>query len=426
MKISKKYPGLCKELTPAGTTRWRVRSEGQTSKKITLPVRPDDERFEDHYLAARAGVKLEVKPAPKRVNGTLDDLCARFLDWMEVEVKAGNLKQATLTSRATGLRQACDCKSPSGKLRVGVMKADLPRSAFALIRDSFGARTAAASACLKALRAAYAWGEDYGFPIDSPVFKVKTKHVNKGGAIPWSEADEAQFLAKHGPGTMARRWFLLAKNMAGRIGDIYIIGPKSITRRNGRTILSWQPEKKGSKPVEAPLMSELAAELELGPLHNDALLVTAKGQPFASKDSLGNKIAEWVVQADLCKDVEVTCKESGEKTMVKKAACSQHGIRKMTAHELAKAGATVFEIGARLSRSDFKSSEPYVKGVDRAHLAQAGFDRVETARREQSVPRPENRGTDEVLKAHDTRESEPRWYPQGESNPCFHRERVMS
>lgn len=170
-------------------------------------------------------------------------------------------------------------------------------------------------------------------------------------------------------------------------------------------------------------MSELAAELKAGPLHDDALLVTAKGRPFAPKDSLGGKIAERAVQAGLCKDLEVACKESGETAMVKKAARSQHGIRKMTAHELAKAGATNFEVGARLSHSDFKSSAPYVKDVDRA---QAGFDRVETARREQSGPRPENHGANEGASPYETRKSKPRWYPQGESNPCFHRERVMS
>ncbi len=76
-----------------------------------------------------------------------------------------------------------------------------------------------------------------------------------------------------------------------------------------------------------------------------------------------------------------------------KAARSQHGIRKRTAHELAKAGASVYEIAARLSHSDFKSSAPYTLNVDRARLTESGFDRVEGARQNQGVPRPRNRGT---------------------------------
>lgn len=71
---------------------------------------------------------------------------------------------------------------------------------------------------------------------------------------------------------------------------------------------------------------------------------------------------------------------------------SQHGIRKATAHELAKAGASVVEVAARLSHSDVKSSAPYAKDVERAGLVLSSFERVEKARQAAGVPHPKSVG----------------------------------
>ena len=155
MRIEKDYPGLCEEKTPAGQIRWRVRVEGQKTKKITLPVEPKHPNFDVFYAAARTGKKLKSVLKEQAAKGTLDELCERFTNWMKEQVKAGNLKPLTLSSRITGLKQARECMSPNGNIRIGSMKVELPREAFAHIRDSFGSRTGAAQTCLKALRAAY-------------------------------------------------------------------------------------------------------------------------------------------------------------------------------------------------------------------------------------------------------------------------------
>ena len=102
---------------------------------------------------------------------------------------------------------------------MGELHADLPLAAFAHIQDSFGSRTGAAQTCLKALRAAYTWGKEQGYKGGEAVFDVRNTHRQKGGATPWTADDEQKFLDAHGPGTMARCWFLLAKNIAGRIGE---------------------------------------------------------------------------------------------------------------------------------------------------------------------------------------------------------------
>lgn len=259
MKIAVDYPGLCKETMPAGTPRWRVQMSGQKTRKINLPpgIGPDHPQFQDYYDAARQGQKFEAKPIEPVGKGTLDELCKRYLAWLEDQVAAGSYSQLTLGGRRTGLDQARNCLAPKGGKRMGKLQADLPLEAFAHIRDSFGSRTGAAQTCLKALRAAYTWGMEKGYRGRDAVRKVKNTHRQKGGAKPWSGEDEEKFLNAHGRGTMACRWFLLAKNTAGRIGDMHRIGPANdVARSNGdETIIfiRWQPKKKGSVEVQVPM-----------------------------------------------------------------------------------------------------------------------------------------------------------------------------
>ena len=396
MKISKTYEGLCLEKTPAGKTRWRVRVEGNKSKKITIPVGPDHDQFEDHYLAARAGMKVVLAETPKATKFSLDALCEEYIEWMNVQLEAGNLRPTTVAGRTTNLNQARNFLSPNKKKRMGEMKCSMPIEAFSHIRDSFGVHTGAAHTCLKALRAAYRWGEQKGYPVDSPVFKVKSHHVEKGGATPWTDADAEKFLAFHGPGTMARRWFLLAEATAGRIGDMHILGPHHELTRNERLYIRYQPSKKGSSEVQLPLPWNFMVEAANLPEDAPAYLLTRNGDPFASSGSLDNSVRKWIIAAGLCVPM---LDENGDPKLDKKgkpkmrATRSQHGIRKRRAEQIAEASGSVYEVMAYLSHSDPKTAAIYTKRVDRALLAERAFMRAEEARKNQSVPRPDDRGT---------------------------------
>jgi len=123
------------------------------------------------------------------------------------------------------------------------------------------------------------------------------------------------------------------------------LGLHNIVLEGGRALPTWQPAKKGAKPITVPIMDELAAELANDTGEAATFLRTEYGRPFASSGTLDNKVQNWIVAAKL----------TGADG---KAVCSQHSIRKATAHELAKAGASMFEVAARLSHSDVKSSAP--------------------------------------------------------------------
>ena len=257
-------------------------------------------------------------------------------------------------------------------------------------------RTGAAHTCLKALRAADTWGEDHGYPANSPVFKVKSEHVEKGDAEPWSDADAEKFLAHQGPGTMARRWFLLAEATAGRIGDMHILGPRHEMTRNERLYIRFQPSKKGSSEVQLPLPWDFMLEAANLPADAAAYLLTEKGMPLASSGSLDNAVRKWIIAAGLCDSVlddegNPVLEKNGKPKL--RATRSQHGIRKRRAEQIAEASGSVYEVMAHLSHSDPKTAAIYTKRVDRARLAERAALRAETASQARSVPRPENRGT---------------------------------
>ena len=116
MKVELQYPGLCSEVTPAGNPRWRVRVEGLKAKKITIPLGPGHPDFQLHYEAARQGRRLEVQAPAKPSRGTLDEMCDRFLAWMEDQVVAGNLSALTLSSRRRAARSGGVAAQPARRL----------------------------------------------------------------------------------------------------------------------------------------------------------------------------------------------------------------------------------------------------------------------------------------------------------------------
>ena len=107
-----------------------------------------------------------------------------------------------------------------------------------------------------------------------------------------------------------------------------------------------------------------------------------------------------------------------------KADHLRHRLRKPPAPD--EIGRIVDETAARPSHSDAKSSAPCIAGVYRARRGQSGFDRVRQTRKAEGGCRPEDRVTAFEDVAVTAAACAGGWHPQGESNPCFHRERVAS
>ena len=356
------FPGLLKDKTAAGTERWRVRVEGKPNTKIRIPSGPGTPGFDDHYYAARAGEKLKtIKPVQVK-RGTLDALCDDYLAWLTERVEdpgvAAKDKPSPLTLKGhrSLLKRACDVKDRFG-YRMGSLSASLPSAAFIHIRDKFGARTGAADNCIKALRAAYRWGEEREYVKDPEIFLVKKVHKNRGGAEAWTVDDMRKFLRRHGPGTMARLWFLSSLNTLPRINDVRLLGPQHISNTEGEKTIAFQPTKKGSAFVEVPALAQFLEELAMHP-EGECFMMSAHGAPYSSRESMRNRVQDWTQQAGLPK------------------GRTQHGIRKGAAELLAAAGATQYEIMALMSHTEAKTSEIYTKRVERKALAATAIKRL--------------------------------------------------
>lgn len=220
---------------------------------------------------------------------------------------------------------------------------------------------------------------------------------------------------------MARLWFFLARDTAGRIGDMHLLGT-CLLEANGDTLyLSWQPSKAGSKPVRVPISNELQQELEAIGKGSETFLQTEYGTPFASSGSLDNKVRKWIISAGLCK---VSADADGHKTF--KATRSQHGLREARAEEIAEHGGTEYEVMAAVSHSEPKTTARYTEKVRRTHLAEVAINRIHEAPKAKSAPPPEKRGTPLAKRPSRANRSGGMWQPVGESNPSFQVENLAS
>jgi integrase len=351
------WPGLLRETTAAGSARFRVRVEGDKRKRITLPVGPGERGFEEAYWKARAGLQPDAPDEPTTTPEAhrLDHLIDRYLAALEAKVAAGVASPGTLKGHRSLLRRASDVKDPLGR-RIGSLSADLPREAFIAVMDSFGEHTGAADNSIKALRAAYRWGQDRGFPDNSPVFSISKQHKNRGGATPWSRGDAKLFLDTHPPGTAARLWFWLAVNTMARIGDTYRLGPGHIQTFEEARFIAWQPAKKGSAPVSVPILPQLEDELSR---HEPGatFIQTKTGKPFQSAEALRNRIQKWTSAAGLEKR-------------------TQHGVRKGAAKLIAEAGGSQYELMSAMAHLEAATSEVYTRDTDRRLLAAEAISKL--------------------------------------------------
>jgi integrase len=343
------FSGYWAEKLPSGAIRHRVRVQGETRRKIVIPVGPDHPDFGNHYWAARNGEKWVPAKAAEPIKRSLEWLVARYLDHLERQVAAGIRSPLTLRTRRSILRRMCEIRDDDGD-RYGGNDVEAPSSAWVKARDAWAHTPAEADNMVKAVRAMYEWALERGEVEVNPVKGVKKIHVSRGGAVPWSVDDLKAFKDRHAPGTMAHLWLTLEAFTACRIDDARRLGRANEQVRAGRVWLVWQPGKKGSAPVEIPMLPPLVKATRAQKLVGSTYLLTAHGRPFASAKALGNRVAKW-------------CEEAGLTDR------SSHGIRKAVGELLAEMGCTEYMVMSIMAHTQAQTSAIYTKGARRRVLA---------------------------------------------------------
>lgn len=346
-------PGLLIERHRNGATRYRVRVEGERTRRIHIPVDPTHPDFPHHYHAARAG-QTWAPDKPVVIDRSLDWLCRRYLAFLEAMVDAGQRSPATLKQRRSVLTRLCDHLDQDGD-RYGASDMDAPASAFVAVRDAWARTPGAADNLIKSIRAVYKWAMERDEIGHNPAAGIAAINLApKGGAVPWTPADLKMFRDHHPPGTTAHLWLTLQAFTACRIGDALWIGRDQEVTRGGVTWLEWQPRKKGSAFVSIPMLPPLHRATRTATVVGPAYVLNDNGRRFASVEALRVRVRRWCDAAGL-------------------PGRSSHGIRKAMAETMAQAGCSQHQIMAVMAHTQAKTSEIYTKGVERRILADAGM-----------------------------------------------------
>lgn len=347
------FPGLLIERNRNGSPRYRVRVEGQRTRRVTIPVGPDHEDFANHYYAARAG-EIWEPDHPRVTERSLDWLVRRYIEFLEKMVAAGQMARATLNQRRSVLTRVCDFTDEDGD-RYGDCDMDAPSSAFVEIRDAWADTPGAADNMIKSVRAVYAFAVERGDIPHNPAAGIAAINRNpRGGAAPWTAADLRAFRETHPKGTTAHLWLTLHAFTACRIGDAIWLGRDQERIRNGQVYLEWQPRKKGSAFVSIPMLPQLFEATRAATVIGPAYILSEKGKPFTSTEALRVRVQRWCATAGL----------SGR---------SSHGIRKAVGDLMAESGASQHQIMAVMAHTEARTSEIYTKGVQRRVLAADGM-----------------------------------------------------
>jgi integrase len=343
------YPGLLAEKMPSGAIRYRVRVEGQKHRRIPIPVGPDDPQFGNYYWSARAGEVWQPDAPKAPLQKSLDWLAARYIRHLEKLVEAGLYSPSTLRQRRSLLTRMVEIRDGDGD-RYGGLEHTAPTPAWVKARDEWANKPAEADNMIKAVKAMFKWAMEQGDIDHNPAQGVKPIHQSKGGAKPWTAADLRKFRDKHPPGTMPHLWLTLQMFTACRVGDAVWLGRGNEVQIDGITWLRWQPRKKGSAPVELPMLPPLYKAIRAQTVVGEAYILTDRGKPFTDANSMRNKIRKW-------------CDEAGLEDR------SSHGVRKAVAELLAELGCTQYQIMSVMAHTQAKTSEIYTKGIERRNLA---------------------------------------------------------
>jgi integrase len=324
-----------------GKARYRFRRKGWDSAYVK--GEPDTAEFHASYAEILAGGPREVKPAasPAKVEPkSLDDLLARMKaspGWLtktdrtrhvQAQVYERYMNRLDPKGRRFGSR-------PVENVTVGWLD-----KIFGGMADTPGAAND--------LRKKLGVLLDYAIGLEwrkaNPI-RHTTKFKEGPGIHTWSEAEIAQYRARHPNGTAARLTLELALNTAGRRCNIARLTRDDIT--NGSITTA---HVKDNNPATVPVLHTTKAALDALPATPiKFLIVSAHGKPF-TVNGMGNKMRQW-------------CDEAGL------PQCSIHGLRKALSRRIAESRGTDAEGQAVTGHKKGETFAAYRAEANRTALA---------------------------------------------------------
>jgi integrase len=203
----------------------------------------------------------------------------------------------------------------------------------------------AAKHFLNALRAMMAVAIAAGLRPDDPTAGIRIKVPKSSGFRTWSDAEIAQFEARHAIGTRARLAFGLLINTGQRRSDIIKMGRQHI--RDG--FIHVVQQKTGAT-LDIPIIPDLQEILAAHPAQHMTFLVTAAGKPFSAQG-----FTAWF------------------RAMIREAGLplglSSHGLRKAMCTRLAEARCSANLIAAISGHLTLREVARYTAAADQRRMA---------------------------------------------------------
>jgi integrase len=318
-----------------GRPRFYFRRPG--FKRVPLPGLPWSPEFMASYEQALAGQPIEIGAA-KLIPGTMRALAVSYFNSSVFRSMVGTTQR--------DYRQVIErlCKEHGDK-RAGALQREH------IVRLMAGCKANLANRLRKVLRAMMKHAVEIGMRADDPTRDTKAIRVKSDGYHSWTEAEIAQFEARHPVGSRARLAFALLLYTGQRRGDVVHMGRQHLRDR----ALYVRQQKTGAElliPIHPELQALIGANGQL------TFLVNELGKPFTA-GSFGNWFRAQCDMANL-------------------RHCSAHGLRKAAARRLAEAGCTAHEIAAITGHASLREVARYTKAADQGRLAAAAMEKQKT------------------------------------------------
>ena len=197
----------------------------------------------------------------------------------------------------------------------------------------------------KHIRALCQFAVAAGLIETDPTQSIKRPKAKTERRRAWTDAEVAQFEARHPIGSKARLGFALGLHTMQRLGDVIRMGRQHI--QNG--VLAVRQNKTGTL-LSLPVRAELQAIIDATQNEHLTFLVKVSGKPFAPTEFSG-QFRAWCDEAGLPK------------------GCTFHGLRATGCTRLADAGCSAHEIAAWSGHLSLKEVERYTKSADQKRLA---------------------------------------------------------
>lgn len=311
-------------------------------KKIALTGDPESEEFATAYLSALRGENLT--PDTKTRPGSIASAVAGYFQ----STAFNGLAPASRAMRRNILERF---REKRGTLSVATL---LPKHVDIILAEK-AATPPAQKNLLKTLRGFFDYCVSVQLRSGNPTTGMKVSVPKSSGFTPWTEADIAQFEAKHAIGTKPRLALALLLYTAQRRADVVLMGRQHL--RDGGLYVKQQ---KTGIELDIPIHPELQVILDATPSGQLTFLVTSFGKGFTAA-GFTNWFREQCRFAELPKGI------------------SAHGLRKASCRRLAEAGCSAHEIAAISGHATLAEVQRYTKAADQKRMAKAAMKTVEAA-----------------------------------------------